>query len=141
MFFLPHFKPHMQQVPSIWRTSGLGAHSSANALAKLLWAYFSPSVLFCCSSFFCKHITLNWKNSFWGVKALKSMKKWYKKSKKCLKIAKIHAQKKKTVVINAWFRVSDAQNKVSYCVRLKLWCLISIKRASVLRKIFFLAWK
>ena len=66
------------------------------------------------------------------------MKKWYNKSQKFLKIAKIHAQKKKLVVINAQFRVQDAQNKVSYCVSLKIGCLISILRASVLEKIFFL---
>ena len=54
------------------------------------------------------------------------MKTWLKKSKKCLKMAKNHAQRKNTVVKNAEFRVKKAVNKISYCVRLKISCLISI---------------
>ena len=137
-----YFSPHPTQ--DLWRpicgighTPGLGAHSSANALAKLLWAYFSPSAIFCCSII---SETYNpwWENSFWGNKAHKNMKKWLKKSKKCLKMAKNHAQKKKTVIINTEFRVNNAQNKRSYCVRLKISCLISIGRHLALRDTFIL---
>ena len=35
-------------------------------------------------------------------------------------MAKNHAKKEKTVVKNAEFRVNNAQNKTSYCVRLKM---------------------
>ena len=53
-------------------------------------------------------------------------------------MAKNHAQKKKTVVINTEFRVNNAQNKRSYCVRLKISCLISIWRHLALRDISIL---
>ena len=42
---------------------------------------------------------------------------------------------KKSVVINSQSRVWKAQNKVSYCVHLKMWCLISIKTDSASREI------
>ena len=51
-------------------------------------------------------------------------------------MAKNHAQKKKAVVKNAEVRVKKAQNKISYCVRLKVSCLISIWRHFALRDIF-----
>ena len=53
-------------------------------------------------------------------------------------MAKNHAQKKKAVVKNAEFRAKKAQNKISYCVRLKISCLISIWRHLALRDIFIL---
>ena len=66
------------------------------------------------------------------------MKKWLKKSKKCVKMAKNHAQKKKTVMINTEFRVNNAQNKRSYCILLKILYLISIWRHLALRDLFIL---
>ena len=53
-------------------------------------------------------------------------------------MAKNHAQKKNTVVKNAEFRVKKAVNKISYCVRLKISCLISIWRHLALRDISIL---
>ena len=66
------------------------------------------------------------------------MKKWLRTSQKCLKMAKNHAQKKNTGVKNAEFRVKKAVNKISYCVRLKISCLISIWRHLALRDLFIL---
>ena len=88
----------------LWHTPGLRAHSCANTLAKLLWAHFSPSVFFCCSIFL-KTYNSWLENNFWWIKALRNMKKWLKIAQKCLKMAKIHARRKKTVIMNTQFRV------------------------------------
>ena len=88
----------------LWHTPGLRAHSCAKMLAKLLWAHFSPSVFFC-YSIYLKTYNSWIENNFWWIKALKNMKKWLKNAQKCLKMAKIHARRKKTVIINPQFRV------------------------------------
>ena len=71
------------------------------------------------------------------LKALKNMKNGSKIAK-MTENGQNSCTKEKDVVINAQFRVQKAQNKFSYCVCLKLLCLILIERDSALREISIL---
>ena len=84
--------------------------------------------------FFCKHLTLEYKRVC-KLKALKNLKNGSKIAK-MTKNGQHSCTKEKDVVINAQFRVQKAKNKFSYCVCLKILCLISIERDSAEKYLF-----